>query len=187
MNKNLELGITFFKIGLFTFGGGLSMIPMIENELVTKKKWINEEDMMDMIAIAEATPGVIAVNSATFIGYKINKFWGAFFSTLCVVLPSFLVILLITLFMEQFLAFDVVSAAFMGIRCGVALLIFKASIKMFKKLKKNFLAYSLILFAIAVSLLFPNISTIYILMFGGIVGILDFVLKVRRKASDDKC
>ena len=103
MNRNLELFFTFFKIGAFTFGGGYAMIPLIHHELVERKKWINDDEMVNMVAIAESTPGVIAVNSATFVGYKINKFWGSLFATLGVVLPSFVVICLVALYFENFL------------------------------------------------------------------------------------
>ena len=98
----VQLFLTFFKIGAFTFGGGYAMIALMEREVVDKRHWITEEDVMDIITIAESTPGVIAVNSATFIGYKTAGFWGAFFATLGVVIPSFTVIFIISLFFLEF-------------------------------------------------------------------------------------
>ena len=99
-NKKLslcfELFITFFKIGFFTFGGGYAMIPLIERETAEKKKWVTDNDILDIIAVAESTPGPIAINSATFVGYKTAGFWGSFFSTLGVVLPSFTIIYIIS-------------------------------------------------------------------------------------------
>ena len=92
MNRNLSLFLTFMKIGTFTFGGGYAMIPLIQREVVEEKKWINESELMDMIAIAESTPGPIAINSATFVGHHVGGFWGAFCATVGVILPSFAII-----------------------------------------------------------------------------------------------
>lgn len=186
MNKYAELSWSFFKIGLFTFGGGLAMLPIIEREMIEKKKWLNEDEMTDIIAIAESTPGVIAVNSATFIGYKVGKFWGALLATLSVVLPSFIIILIISLFIEQFLSLEYVKYAFMGIRCCVALLILKAALKLFKKLKKNCLSYILILCSIAIMLILPNLSVIYILLFGALVGLIERMITIQKKKSQIK-
>ncbi|MBQ1988903.1 MAG: chromate transporter, partial [Clostridia bacterium] len=96
LKKALQLFLTFFKIGAFTFGGGYAMIPLIQKEVVEEKKWITDDDILEIIAIAESTPGPIAINSATFVGYRVCGFWGSFFSTLGVVLPSFVIILIIS-------------------------------------------------------------------------------------------
>ena len=116
MSVYADLFSTFFKIGAFTFGGGYAMIPLIQSDVVEKKGWINEEEMLDMIAIAESTPGVMAVNSATFVGYRIGGFWGSVCATIGVVIPSFFIILLITLFLDKFRSNPWVDAAFKGIR-----------------------------------------------------------------------
>ena len=139
INALLKLFLTMFKIGLFTFGGGYAMVAIIERELVEKKKWIEHEEFMDVIAIAESTPGPIAINSATYIGYKIRGFFGSLFATLGVVLPSFIIIVLISLFYEQFVQIEIVKYAFNGIQACVAFLILSAGLKMFKKLKKTLL------------------------------------------------
>ncbi|MBQ9355408.1 MAG: chromate transporter, partial [Clostridia bacterium] len=128
----LKLFITFLKIGAFTFGGGYAMIALLQNEFVSQKKWINEDDFLEIIAIAESTPGPIAINSATFIGYKMAGFWGSFFSTLAICIPSFSIIFLISLFFDKFLNFKYVTYAFKGIQVCVVYLIFSAGIKMFK-------------------------------------------------------
>lgn len=171
MKKNLTLFLTFLKIGAFTFGGGYAMIPLIQNEMVEKKKWITNEEMMDIIAIAEATPGVLAVNSATFVGYKVGKFMGSLIATLGVVLPSLIVITIISIFFKDFLEYKYVSYAFMGIRAGVAVLILNAALKMSKHFPKTKTSYILLAIAIIASLIF-DIRTIYIIIFGIAAGII---------------
>ena len=129
----LDLFLTFAKIGGLTVGGGLAMVAVIERELVTKRKWITEEDLLDMITVAESTPGVIAVNSATFVGYRLRGFLGSLVSTIGVVAPSFIIISLIALVFEWFLGFEIVSFAFKGANAAVAILIFNAGLKLLKK------------------------------------------------------
>lgn len=181
MNKKLDLFLTFFKIGAFTFGGGYAMVPLIKEEIVDKKGWINNDDMLDLLALAEATPGVIAVNSATFVGYKIAGFWGSLFATLGVVLPSFFVILLIALFFEDFLEIKVVADIFRGIRAGVTVLIFNAGLKFYKQLKKTALSYFLLAlaFALSVFLDFQYLS-LSLILFGFLVGLAGQLLKNRK-------
>ena len=123
LNTLKELFCTFFKIGAFTFGGGYAMISIIQKEAVENKKWVSDEDILDVVAIAESTPGPIAINSSTFIGYKVMGFWGAFFATLGTVLPSFIIISTIAYFLGQFNEYRVVKFAFNGIRAGVFVLI----------------------------------------------------------------
>jgi chromate transporter len=127
--------LTFAKIGLFTFGGGLAMIPIIESICVEKKKWITHDEMMDVTVIAEATPGPIAINCATFVGYRKKGISGAIAATLGVVLPSFVILLLISLFLNRFLEIVWVANAFKGIRIAVGLMILDAGIQMIRKMK----------------------------------------------------
>lgn len=140
-NKIWPLFLTFLKIGAFTFGGGYAMIPLIQRETVEKNKWISDEDILEIVAIAESTPGPIAINAATFVGYRIAGFWGAAAATCGVVLPSFLIISLISLVLKKFSELKPVKYAFWGIRAGVLALIAKALITMFKKCPKDLPAY----------------------------------------------
>lgn len=133
----MELFFTFVKIGLFTFGGGYAIISMIENNCVEKKAWITHDEMMDVTVIAESTPGPIAINCATFIGYKKAGFLGALVATLGIVVPSFIVIFLISMFLDNFLEITIVANAFKGIKVGVGLLILDAAITMINKMQKR--------------------------------------------------
>lgn len=139
-----KLFLTFLKIGAFTFGGGYAMIPLIQREVVEKNKWLTDEDILDIIAIAESTPGPIAINSATFVGYKVAGFFGAFFCTLGVVLPSFVIILAISFVLDAFKELRAVQYAFNGIRAGVVALILKALVNMYKKCPKGLVSYIVI-------------------------------------------
>ena len=144
MKKIRELFILFismFKIGLFTFGGGYAMISVFENEFVSKKKYLEHEEFMNVLVIAESTPGPIAINMATYIGYKQQKIIGAIFATLGMVLPSFTIIFLISLFFNNLLENKYVSAAFKGIQACVIFLILSAGVKLFKKMKICFIIY----------------------------------------------
>ena len=141
IKKALRLFWVFFKIGAFTFGGGYAMIPLIQKEVVETKKWITDDDILEIIAIAESTPGPVAINAATFVGYRVCGFWGSFFSTCGVVLPSFLVILIISALLGEFQNIPVVKYAFNGIRAGVLALLLKALWTMYKKSPKNAVAY----------------------------------------------
>lgn len=172
MKKYWDLMTTFFKVGLFTFGGGLAMLPIIEKEVVEKHKWLESSDMVDVIAIAESTPGAIAVNTATFVGYKVGKLWGALAATLALVAPSVIIITIISFFVEEFLALEFVGYAFQGIRCAVGLLIALAAVKIFKNNKKYWYTYVLMAIAMAILLFFPQVSTIYIIIGGGIIGLI---------------
>ena len=141
MKKLLQLFWTFFKIGGFTFGGGHAMIPLIQRETVENKKWITDDDILEIIAIAESTPGPVAINAATFVGYRTAGFWGAAAATLGVVLPSFVVILVIAYLLDGFMEFAPVRYAFQGINVGVLALLFKALWNMYKKSPKGWAAY----------------------------------------------
>lgn len=129
------------KIGAFTFGGGYAMIPLIQKETAEKKKWIKDEDILEIVAIAESTPGPIAINAATFVGYRMCGFWGAFAATAGIILPSFVIIIAISFVLRQFQNIKAVRYAFFGIRAGVLALIVKALWSMFRKCPKNTAAY----------------------------------------------
>lgn len=136
-----ELFLTFFKIGAFTFGGGYAMIPIIQKEAVEKKGWVSDDDILEIIAIAESTPGPIAINSATFVGYRTCGFFGAACATFGVVLPSFVIILAISFVLTRFQEIKAVQYAFNGIRAGVLALLFKALWNMYKKSPKGWVSY----------------------------------------------
>ena len=141
MKKLFELFFTFMKIGGFTFGGGHAMIPLIQKEAVENKKWVTDDDILEIIAIAESTPGPVAINSATFVGYRTAGFWGAVFATFGVVLPSFLIILAIAYLLDNFMEIRAVQYAFKGINAGVLALLFKALWNMYKKSPKGWVSY----------------------------------------------
>ena len=173
--KYWKLFLEFFKIGLFTFGGGLSMIPLIQKTVVEKNKWITDEEMVDMIAISESTPGPIAVNCATFIGYKVGKIWGGILATLGVVLPSFIIICIISIFYDKFIQVEVIKWAFLGIKAGVSALILNAGIKIFKKSEHNLFSIAIMLLAIEIAL-FTSIHTVFVIIFGLVVGVVFYIL-----------
>ena len=131
------LFFTFFKIGLFTFGGGYAMIALLEEEFIQRRKWLDKDEFLDMTAIAESTPGPVAINSATYLGYKLAKVPGAATATVAVCLPSFLIIYAISLFFEQFTQLTVIANAFKGIQVCVIYLIFSAGVRMLKALDKS--------------------------------------------------
>ena len=184
MSALLELFITFVKIGLFTFGGGYAMISIIENICVEKKKWITHDEMMDITVIAESTPGPIAINCATYTGYKRAGFPGAIAATLGMIVPSFLVIFLISLFLDNFLEIKIIANAFRGIRIGVGLLIFSVALTMLKKMPKKWLPRVIAGCAFAamlvINFLALNISTIALLAVAGTVSLCVFLAKNRK-------
>lgn len=166
-----KLFLTFLKIGAFTFGGGYAMIPMIQEEIVHKNHWIEDSDILDITAIAESTPGPIAVNSATFVGNKIAGFWGSLVATLGVVLPSFLIIYCISFVLQQFESVTAIRYAFVGVRASVLALIVKACYSMYLQCEKNCFAYVLIGVSF-VSVAVFSCNVLYVVLFDGIVGIL---------------
>ena len=180
-NKKLELFMSFFKIGLFTFGGGYAMITLLEHEFVNNKKIISKKEFMDIVAVSESTPGPVAINMATYIGYKIDKFLGALISTLAVSLPSFIIIYLISIFFDKFISLKYVSYAFEGIRVCTIYLIFLAGLKLLKNLEKNIFNKIIISLVIIVfltlSLLSINFSTIIYIIICGLIGIFIFNIK----------
>ena len=134
MNLTMNLFLTFAKIGLFTFGGGYAMIPLIEDHCVTKKQWISHDEMMNITVISESTPGPIAINCATYIGYKQKGIRGAVAATVGMALPSFCIIFLISLFLDRFLEIRWIANAFRGIKLAVGILILDAAIRMIRKM-----------------------------------------------------
>lgn len=184
------LFFSMLKIGLFTFGGGYAMIALLQREFVEKKKWIEEKEFFDLVAIAESTPGPLAVNSATYIGYQIGKFWGAFLATLAVCIPSFVIIFAISLFFDQFLALEIVTKAFKGIQICVTFLILSAGFKMIKSLEKTPFNYILlavtILSMVACSLFAVGFSSIYYILISGLIGLFCYLLSTIKNRRKDK-
>ena len=180
MNILLDLFLTFARIGLFTFGGGYAMISVIDHACVEKKKWITCEELMEMTVVAESTPGPIAINCATFTGQKIAGIPGAVAATLGMVLPSFVIIYLISMYLEGFLELTLVANAFRGIKIAVGLLILDAGINMAKKAKKTPLTRGIILSAaiamMAIHILSWNFSPISLMVTAAVVSLAVFVL-----------
>ncbi len=177
--KMLSLFFTFLKIGLFTFGGGYAMIPLIQRETVDNKKWINDEDMLEIIAIAESTPGPIAINAATFIGYRVGGFFGALAATVGVVLPSFVIITAISFVLAAFQNVVWIRYAFNGIRAGVLALIVKALWSMYKQSPNGIFAY-LIMFGAFVVTAFLPVNVIFVILFCAAAGIVQALIVSRR-------
>ena len=191
LKTNLQLFLTMLKIGLFTFGGGYAMIALLENEFVTKRGWLEQEEFLDVAAIAESTPGPIAINSATYIGYKRGGLMGALVATLGITLPSFCIIYAISLFFDAFLSLAVVAYAFQGIRVAVIYLILSAGLRMLKKMKRTPFSVTAVtvtvILMLTCTLLSVKLSTIvYILAGGGMGVILWLVRRARTKAVSDE-
>ena len=159
MNILFSLFLTFAKIGLFTFGGGYAMISVFEDICVEKKKWISHEDMMNITVIAESTPGPISINCATFVVYKQAGIWGAVFASIGMIVPSFCVIYVISIFLNNFLEIIVVANAFKGIKIAVGILILDVAIRMIKKMQKNIMSYAIV-FSSTVFMLLINIFSL---------------------------
>lgn len=185
-NKKLSLifrlFLTFFKIGAFTFGGGYAMIPLIQKETAEKKGWITEEDILDIIAIAESTPGPLAINTATFVGYKTAGFFGALAATTGVVMPSFLIIFAISYVLRQFEELKAVKYAFFGIRAGVAALIVKALWNMYKKCPKGAVSYVIMGLAFIFAA-FTKINVVWIIIGCGVIGLVSSLVMRRRSGK----
>lgn len=184
LKKVFQLFITFIKIGAFTFGGGYAMVPLIQRETVEKKKWINDDDILEIVAIAESTPGPIAVNSATFVGYKTAGVLGAAAATIGVVLPSFTIIYFISFVIDKFENNTAVKYAFSGVRAGVLALIIKALWTMSKKSAKNIISFIITAFAFIFAAL--NINVIYIILACAVTGIVSsLIMSGREKKKND--
>ena len=186
----LSLFLIMLKIGLFTFGGGYAMIALLENEFVAKKKWIEKDEFLDVAAIAESTPGPIAINAATYIGYKNAGIIGSIIATLGICIPSFVIIYAISLFFDAFLSLKLVAYAFKGIQICVVYLILTAGLKMLKQMKKtafNIIIISITLICMVVFSLFAvKFSTIFYILISGICGVVVYLLgKIRKEKKHD--
>ena len=177
--RMLGLFATFFRIGAFTFGGGYAMIPLIQKEVVENKKWITDEDILEIVAIAESTPGPIAINAATFIGHKVCGFFGALFATLGVVLPSFVIIALIANILSWFENVEAVRYAFNGVRAGVLALIIKAMISMYKQCPKGILAYCVMTGAFVAAAVL-KVNVLLVILCCAVVGLIVSMVAERR-------
>ena len=177
----LDLFLTFARIGLFTFGGGYAMIALIEDACVEKKRWITDDEMMNVTVIAESTPGPIAINCATYVGYKQKGLPGAAAATVGMVLPSFCIIFLISMFLDNFLEIPWIAHAFMGIKAAVSILILDAGIRMVRKLQKKPLPRGIMLCAFAAMLLIDlfalRISSITLMLIAAFVSLSVFLVK----------
>lgn len=187
MKRTAELFATFFKIGAFTFGGGYAMVALLEREFVEEKQWVTREEFLDMVAIAESTPGPMAVNSATYIGYKLEGTAGAAASTLAVCLPSFAVIYLISLFFDQFLSLSAVASAFRGIQVCVIYLIFSAGIRMLKTLEHNVfniaVLAAVLLAMVGCSVMAVSFSSIFYILLSGAAGLTVWMIRQWKKGG----
>ncbi|CDE05193.1 chromate transport protein ChrA [Anaerotruncus sp. CAG:390] len=185
--KLIGIFLVMLKIGLFTFGGGYAMIALLENEFVTKKKWIGKDEFLDMIAIAESTPGPAAVNSATYLGYRVGGFPGAFLGTLAVCIPSFIIIYVISLFFDAFLSIKYVGYAFRGVQACVIYLIASAGLKLFREMKKDVLSMVLcgasLVCMVAFSLFAVSFSSVFYILIAGAVGVFVYLVGRLRKKS----
>ena len=186
--KSLEtLFFTFFKIGLFTFGGGYAMIALLEEEFIQRRKWLDKDEFLDMTAIAESTPGPVAINSATYLGYKLAKVPGAATATVAVCLPSFLIIYAISLFFEQFTQLTVIANAFKGIQVCVIYLIFSAGVRMLKALDKSLFATGVLaavmLVMVGLSLAGVSVSSILLILLSGAAGVAAWLIGRRKEGK----
>lgn len=176
----LDVALSMLKIGAFTFGGGYAMIALLENEFVSRRGWMSREEFLDLTAIAESTPGPIAVNSATYIGYRVAGVAGAALGTLAVCLPSFLVIFLISLFFDRFLSLRYVSYAFRGIQVAVVYLIASAGLKMLRTMQKTPLSCALCgicgVGLMVLTLTAASFSSVFFILAGGAVGVLAWLI-----------
>ena len=181
------LFFTFFKIRLFTFGGGYAMIALLEEEFIQRRKWLDKDEFLDMTAIAESTPGPVAINSATYLGYKLAKVPGAATATVAVCLPSFLIIYAISLFFEQFTQLTVIANAFKGIQICVIYLIFSAGVRMLKALDKSPFATGVLaavmLVMVGLSLAGVSVSSILLILLSGAAGMAAWLIGRRKEGK----
>lgn len=185
MNKYIELFLSFLKIGATTFGGGYAMVPIIKDEVVEKKKWLNNDELLEIIAIAESTPGPIAINTSTFVGYKRGGIFGSVCSTLGCVIPSFIIVFILSFFFNRFINNEIVSYAFLGIKSAVCFLIIKAALGMIKKTKKTFFNVFIISFITILMIILDfyskSFSSIYLIIIGGFFGFFYYSIKEKTK------
>ena len=181
MNILPDLFLTFAKIGFFTFGGGYAMIPMIENNCVERKQWISHDEMMDITVIAESTPGPIAINCATFTGYKKAGIMGAIVATLGMIVPSFTVIYLVSMFLDNFLELTLTANAFKGIKIAVGFLILDAAITMVKKMHKKVLPRTIMVCSciamLCINIFALNFSSISLMIIAAVISLTVFIVR----------
>ena len=174
------LFLVFLKLGLFSIGGGTTMLTLLQGELVDKRKWIDNDELMEMTAVSESTPGPIAINLATYLGYLKGGFFGALLATLGVVLPPFAIMFVISLFFQNLLQFEAVKYAFLGIKCGVVFLLCKVAITLIKSNQKDWLAILILVSVIALMVVFTifaiSFSAIYFILIGAVLGLLVYGL-----------
>ena len=168
----LDLFCAFFRIGLFTFGGGYAMLPLLQREIVEKKKWATEEEMLDYFAVGQCTPGVIAVNTATFVGFKEKKLSGAIFATLGIVSPSLVIITVIAALLSNFAHIAAVQNAFAGIRVAVCVLILNSIVKLWKKSVVDKLTFVVFLAVFVGSVLLSSVSPVVFIVAAAVLGIV---------------
>ena len=185
----LDLFLTFAKIGLFTFGGGYAMIAPIENICVDKKNWITHDEMMNITVIAESTPGPIAINCSTYVGYKQKRLPGALAATIGIIIPSFFIIFMISMIFDHFLEIKWVSHAFQGIKLAVGILILDAAVKMLRKMQKKPLPILFMLSSFAAMLLINvfsvRISSIILMLTAGFTSLIIFMIKSHASKGGD--
>ena len=185
MKKYCDLFFSMMKIGLFTFGGGYAMLALLENEFVNRREWLCKEEFLDMVAISESTPGPIAINSATYIGYRACGFLGSLLATVAVCIPSFVIIYAISLFFDAFLSLTLVEYAFRGIQACVVYLILSAGLKMLRNIKKTPLNIAIICTVMVLmtlfSLLSVRFSTIFYILISGGVGLCIYLVSLLKR------
>ena len=185
----LSIFLSMLKIGCFAFGGGYAIIALLESEFISKRKWIDHDEFLDVVAIAESTPGPIAINVATYIGYKLKGFWGALIATIGICFPSFVIMYLVSLFYEQFMEIKFVAAAFKGVQICVVYLIAAAGLKTLKKMKKtplNIIVFSITCVGMIFCTLFNIHASVGFILAAGIFGLLVFFIKQRKAKRGNK-
>ena len=188
--KLLILFLTFMKIGALTFGGGYAMIPIIEEEVTKKRKWISEIEIMDILAISESTPGPIAVNTATYVGYKVAGIVGGIVATIGLTIPSFVIIFVISFFYQDFMKWPVIAAMFKGLKVGVIILLFSAVLRLRKGVKVNLMGTVLFVITLSLMLIFSFIDigfkylSLCLILLGIITGIV--LTLIANKKEDSK-
>ena len=187
LKESLGLFLLMMKIGLFTFGGGYAMISLLSRELVSKRNYITDDEFMNVVAVAESTPGPIAINMATYIGYKRAGFLGAALATLGVIIPSFVVVFLVSVFFDTFMSYEIVKRAFRGIQVAVVYLILSAGVKMLKKMKKHplqiIICTSVLICMITLSVLSISFSSIFYILIGGTLGLSLYLVRHIREGK----
>ena len=190
MKTLFAIFISMLKIGCFAFGGGYAIIALLEKEFISKRKWIEHDEFLDVVAIAESTPGPIAINVATYIGHKVKGVWGAVIATIGICCPSFVIMYLVSLFYQQFMEIKLVAAAFKGIQICVVYLIASAGLKTLKKMKKtpvNIIVFSVTCLGMIACTLFDfYISSVWFILAAGLLGLLLFFVKRKKEKGGDK-